>query len=217
MANATLGNVVDFTLTGRADDGDPATAPAPGSYTSTKANPGPNRATDGRSQAESDHALFDRLGGLVFAVPGAPGMAASALSSSHVVTDFSITVQGAYTFTLSLVAQGITTSGQGALEITQRANILDGQGAVILSNSANPALGIRPDTVLIDAPTDYKGHRTNENVSSTSTVPPNGVTLPPGNYRLELDLILTASAPKSDGPISIAEVRRATFSIKLDP
>lgn len=197
---------------------------------------GAGQATDGPTRAAADAPTATTLGGSAHAkVGGKPDKkndSAVGRSFSRVVTNLVVNKQGAFVFDIGVNVKGLKTTGHGFVEITVLMNVLKGNGDVI----TDPATGgVRPDTAVANV--NFKGTsgaggapgsmvingdatnpdplQANGDYTRTLTGPNGGTKLAPGNYLIELELRIVATAPKADTPPSTADVDAVTLSLKL--
>ena len=217
--------IISSTVSGSADDADPATPP--GQYPSA-ANP--RSAADAATTAASDPPVFNQVGGNAHAIPGANAKngEAAAKSNSRVLTRLTVTTAGAFTFDTNLDLQAIKIAGAGRVEVFVQTNVLDANGTVILQPNGQPA----PNTQAASANFKFEpdGHGglhaiINGDAANPDPVPatgnysrrisgPNGgVQLAAGDYTVELELRIYAFAPLD--PRSKAEVDKGTAAVKL--
>jgi hypothetical protein len=220
---ATINNTIISTqLTGNADDGDPANPPQ--QYLA----PGSMQAKDGATNSASNAAQFNKVGGNAHAIPGPNVGQGEAVASSmnKVVTQFVVNRQGAFTFDLNLDVKGVKIAGKGRVAISVRAVVLDANGNVILDAQGNQIPNQSIAFLDIEVEPDgagglraiIGGDRANPdplaaggNYQRRISGPNGGVNLPPGNYRIEMDLRLRCRAPAD----SRAEIDGATLDIAL--
>lgn len=211
--------IVSQQTSGSADDGNDNNDPANG-----KTYPPGLQAKDNTTTASSDQPAFDKVGGAVDATPSKPPAvtkdSAVAKSFSLVKTSFVVSKAGAFTFDVNLEVVKPALTKNAALSVQVRANVLDAQGATIpnaqitdttfkFDLDANGKPQVTPEGTPPPEPLDANG-----NYARRLSGPNKGVQLQPGNYQIELELRLFASAGTAPGG-DFARVDHATASIKL--
>ena len=210
--------IVGQSQSGSADDGNDNNDPANG-----KTYPPNLQAKDNTTEAASDAPAATTVGGSVKAIPAPPQGAtkdvARATSFNQVKSLFVVTKADAFTFNVEVSITKPSVTKNASLTVQVRANVLDANGVTLanaqitditfaFSQDANGKTQVTP------ANTQPQALDANGNYQRKISGPNRGIQLQPGNYQIELEIRLIASASTSPGN-DRAQVDHATASIQL--
>jgi len=217
--------IISTQITGQADDAD-STTPAD-RYT----GPGDLDAEDQRTKSSSVQPTFEEVAGKAEAESLDPsantvtGDEAVATSFNKVVSRLRVARNGSFTFDIELGVDGVELRHDGTVMIQVAAAILDDQGVSVPAGGiANITFEFRKnegdstDVIIAGDEDNPENPDADGDYTRTLSGPSGGVTLPPGNYRLEFDLRITARAPVlvgDDGQRHRAAVEAAKATIEL--
>lgn len=226
-ANAEIvDTIIGTQITGRANDGDSATP-------SDRYGPGgaDRDAEDSKTKASSVNPTFDTLKGRAVAETLNPGGAtvvedeARGASFNKVVSEFKVTNAGVFSFDIQLDVKKVKLIGEGKMNINVQANILKNDGTAFPNGSIstinfefkkNQAGTV--DIIIANDINNPDHPKANGDYKRTITGPNGGIQMPAGNYRIEFDLRIIATAPTAMGlnnQAHKAEVEEVTATIAL--
>jgi len=224
--DAEIGNIIGTQITGNANDGDSTTP-------SDRYGPAGNDrdATDSKTMASSANAKFNELSGKAKAEtlnPGGPTITddeARGASFNKVVSQFIVKKAGAFTFNITLNVKKVELVGKGKMNITVQANILNNDGTGYPNGGiTNLSFEFKKNQqgtvdVVIAGDTSSPEHpQSNGDYNRSLRGPNSGISLNPGNYRLEFDLRIIATAPTAkdaNNNTQLASVENVTAKIEL--
>lgn len=200
-------NILSTQLTGSADDGDTTTP-------SDSYGPAGNDmdAEDSKTKASSTAPAYNIVTGKVTAETLNPGGQtiiedeARASSFNKVVSPLKVNKAGSFTFDIDLDVRDITLVGEGKVTITVQASVLNNNGVAVqnggIANVTFEARNNQAGTAEIIIANDSANPDSLQNNDYTKTLsgPNGGVQLGKGDFRLELDLRIIATAPTAQGP-----------------
>jgi hypothetical protein len=201
-----LNQILRTQLVGSADDGDSANQP------DRYNGPGDLDATDQRTRSSSVAPAFNRVSGAAEAESFDPASqtltddAAVATSNNKVVSRLRVTRAIPLTFDIDLDVDRVEVRNGGTVEIQVVAAILDAQGnAVPGGGITNINFRFQPNAaggidVIVQDDADPENTEPNGDYDRTLSGPNGGIALQPGNYQIELDLRIRATAPIQTGP-----------------
>lgn len=204
--------------TGSADDGNDTNDPANG-----KTYPPNRQAKDNLTEAASDQPAAKMVGGSVKAIPAPPQGAtkdvARATSFNGVKSVFVVNKADAFTFKIDLKLTKPVVTKNASLSVQVRANVLDSNGATIANAQITDiTYDVTADangkTQVSPAGTSPEQLDAAGNYERSLTGPNQGIQLQPGNYQIELEIRLIATASTAPGGDS-AQIEKATASIQV--
>ncbi len=220
------GTVVSTQLTGNADDGDSTTPP-------DRYGPAGNDrdAEDSKTKSSSGNPTFNKISGSAEAETLDPGSntitsdEARAASFNKVVSALKVKIAGSFKFKIDLDVQHPEINGIAKLNITVQANVLknDGtdfpQGGIINKTfevELNPSGSL--DILVDNDQNQVEQPDANGNYQKVLTGPTGGIQLQAGDYRIEFDVRIVATASTAeniDNQASRASVDRVSAKISL--
>jgi hypothetical protein len=221
------GKIISTDINGFADDGDS------GNPREDYRGPGDMDAVDVETRSSSDQATFNTLGGRAKALPTDPASntltsdVAQAASYNKVVTELVVKKAGRFTFDIKQTIEDIELVHDGRLAIGIRANILDAQGQTLPNGAGGIAsldyemksTGQAKYVVEINGDTNNPDSTSaDKKYNKTASGPSGGAQLAAGNYQIEFELRIRATAPIQVGPDGRkheARVGKATVKIEL--
>ncbi|MEJ2595225.1 MAG: hypothetical protein P8100_08915 [bacterium] len=200
------GTVVSTQLIGNADDGDSTTPPDRYGPTGNDRN-----AEDSKTKSSSSNPTFNKLGGHAEAETLNPGPntitsdEARAASFNKVVSALKVKIAGKLKFQIDLDVRHPEIHGTAKLNITLKAGLLKNDGTDvpqggIINKSFRVELNQSGSTIIVidgDA-NQAEQPDSNGNYQKVMTVPVGGVQLQAGDYRLEFDLRVIATASTAE-------------------
>ena len=219
-------NIISTQITGSANDGDSTTP------TDNYGPAGADKdAEDSKTKASSDNPTFNTLGAKAMAETLNPGGAtivedeARGASFNKVVSQFTVTNAGAFSFDIQLDVKKVKLQGDGKMDITVQANILNNDGTAFPNGSiSNTNFKFKKnqagamEVIIANDNNNPDQLRANGDYKRTLSGPNGGIQLPAGDYRIEFDLRVIATAPTAMGPNNQphrAEVEGVKASIAL--
>lgn len=220
--------LVSTQILGSANDGDPTTA-----KDSYKTGDTPMAAKDSKTKASSiapkDHTLGGRAEAETLNPSGQTADEDEARSTSFNKEISSLVVEkaGTFTFKITLNVKKIELVGDGKLDISVSANVLDKNGNTMpnaqITSTTFKSKKNANGTVDIDIkqetnPTITEHPLADSSFSKALKKPDNGLQLSKGNYRIEFDLRIIATASTTQGPNNLAHrasVESVTAKIEL--